>query len=212
LGETRTVGSNNLKLVTATFADLTGTINVDIWAQHIPMIELHGVYSIAPAIIRVWAEKKKASTLVSSLITPITDETLAEIDTPVEENNESESASITIKVQNVFSVKTISTFLQCLNCGRRVVQATAAKVIHCDRCRYTMRSADCTKKMCAQLVFQSEDQQLHLTAFHDGLQALFQDDVNTLCENTIAETLLLQENLTLTYDPKALIILELQKV
>lgn len=48
LGEQRIVGHKQLRLVTATFADLTASIHVDIWEQHIDKIHLGTVYRITP--------------------------------------------------------------------------------------------------------------------------------------------------------------------
>ncbi|KAK3746515.1 hypothetical protein QZH41_007955 [Actinostola sp. cb2023] len=209
LGETRTVGSRNLNLATATFADLTGTINVDIWERHIPMIERGKVYSIDPAMVRIWAGIKKMTTLERSLIKLLADETLANIDIP-EQDIESKSDSITITVPKIYTVENVGRFLHCLNCGRRILQATAGlKVVHCDRCRYTMRIDDCTKKVSGKLIVQSEGQQLHLTAFEDALRTSIGNNINALSESTISEKLLLLDNITVKYSPTTYIISEL---
>ena len=48
VGDISTDGAKQLKLAEATFADFTGTIVVDMWEQHIPMIENGKVYRITP--------------------------------------------------------------------------------------------------------------------------------------------------------------------
>ena len=48
VGDISTVGAKQLKLTETTFADFTGTIVVDMWEQHIPMIENGKVYRITP--------------------------------------------------------------------------------------------------------------------------------------------------------------------
>ena len=52
LGDIATVGAKQLKLAEASFADSTGTILVDLWEQHIPMIEKGKVYRISPIQVR----------------------------------------------------------------------------------------------------------------------------------------------------------------
>ena len=79
VGNTSTVGAKQLKLVETMFADSTGTVVVDIWEQHIPMIENGKVYHITPVQVCSWARKKKLSTTVRSVVTEIADETLSKV-------------------------------------------------------------------------------------------------------------------------------------
>ena len=58
VGGISTVGAKQLKLAETTFADSTGSIVVDIWEQHIPMIENGKVY----LFVEIFAHLLKALT------------------------------------------------------------------------------------------------------------------------------------------------------
>lgn len=55
-------GSKKLKLAVATVADLTASIPLDIWEEHIQSIEIGKVYLMEPLQIRIWSNKKKLGT------------------------------------------------------------------------------------------------------------------------------------------------------
>lgn len=52
------VGSKKLKLAVATVADLTASIPLDIWEEHIQRIEIGQVYLMEPLQVRVWPTKR----------------------------------------------------------------------------------------------------------------------------------------------------------
>ena len=62
-----------------------------------------------------------------------------------------------------------------------------------------MRTANCSKKLCARIVVQSDDTLLHLTAFEDVLKEVF-PDLATMSEASLAELILEMESVTITYD------------
>lgn len=213
VGEISTVGAKQLKLAETTFADSTGTIVVDIWEQHIPMIENGKVYRIAPVQVRSWAGKKKLSTTVRSIVTEIADDTLSKVFVSEEDLNTVDFNEVTVKVSNIHSVQAVETFIHCLNkyCSRRLLQPSAGKIVHCDRCGYTMRSSNCTKQVCAKIVIQLESgEQVNLTAFQSVLNRIFEGEISSLSETDVAEKLLLLEELTIRYNSDTQIITELQ--
>lgn len=57
--QTEITPSKKLNLAKGTFADKTGTIQVDIWEQFIPMIKEGHIDQISPVQVRVWDEQKK---------------------------------------------------------------------------------------------------------------------------------------------------------
>ena len=70
VGDISTVGAKQLKFVETRFAESTGSIVVDVWEQHIPMIENGKVYHAIPVQVLSWAGMKKLSTTVRSIFTP----------------------------------------------------------------------------------------------------------------------------------------------
>lgn len=213
VGEISTVGAKQLKLAETTFADSTGTIVVDIWEQHIPMIENEKVYRIAPVQVRSWAGKKKLSATVRSVVTEIADDTLSKVFVSEEDLNTVDCNEVTVKVSNIHSVHPVETFIHCLNkyCSRRLLQTLVGKIVHCDRCGYTMRSSNCTKQVCAKIVIQLESgEQVTLTAFQSVLNSIFEGEISSLSETGVAEKLLLLEEIMIRYNSDTQIITELQ--
>lgn len=211
VGETVVVGGKKLRLVESTFADITGSVAVDLWEQHIPMIEIGNVYCMTSMQVRFWSGSKKLSTPVRSVIRamPTADDTLKELS--VSENDiKLHSHLITIKVPNIHSVEKVESSSHCLNCARKLLQSTAGKIVHCDRCGYTMRIANCSKHLCVRVVVESEGELIHLTAFQTTLEKIVRADVRDGAESEIAEKLLLLDEVTITYNSKSLVIEDMQ--
>ena len=93
----------------------------------------------------------------------------------------------------------METFVHCINCGRRLIHATAGKFVQCPRCNTYMRTTNCSTKKCARIAVQSDDNLLHLTAFEDVLKEAC-PDLSLMSEGTLAELLLDMNNVTITYD------------
>lgn len=213
VGDTKIVGAKELKLAEVTFADSTGSIAVDVWEQHIPMIENGKVYRVTPVQVRSWGGKKKLSTTVHSVITAITDETLSKVFVSEEHLLTDQCNEIAVKVPNIHSVKSVEKFIHCLNkyCSRRLIQTSSANIVHCDRCGYTMRSANCTEQLCAKVVIEVDGQEIHLTAFQNVLNSIFEGQGNcTLSLTEVSEKLLLLEEINIKYNSETQIITELQ--
>ena len=197
-----------MKLVEATFGDTTGTIIVDLWEQHIPLVNTGNVYSITALQVRFWSGIKKVSTTVRSVITEMISETLQEVSVP-EEEIETDCYS-TPTVTSIDLVEKVERSIHCLNCFRRLLQVTGRKTVHCDRCGYTMRMANCKTDVCAKVVVKSrEGHRINLTAFQVTLESVIEGDVATLSDEKIGEILSLFENLKIKYNSKTLVITEL---
>ena len=213
VGDISTVGAKQLKLAETTFADSTGSIVVDIWEQNIPMTENGKVYRVTPVQVRSWAGKKKLSTTVRSLVTEVADGTLSKVFLSEEDLKTVECNEVTVKVSYIHSVQAVETFIHCLNkyCSRRILQPSAGKIVHCDRCGYTMRSSNCTRQVCAKIVIQLDSgEQINLTAFQSVLNRIFEGEISSLSESEVAEKLLLLEELIIRYNSETQIITELQ--
>ena len=62
------VGTKNLKLVECRFSDQTGSIQADIWEDHICLVEAGKVYSLQDFHVREWSGAIKVSTSTHSTI------------------------------------------------------------------------------------------------------------------------------------------------
>lgn len=212
VGDTSIVGAKELKLAEATFADSTGSIVVDVWEKHIPMIENGKVYRVTPVQVRSWAGKKKLTTTVHSVITVITDETLSKVFVS-EEHLTEQCNEISVKVPNIHSVQSVEKFIHCLNkyCSRRLIRPSSTKIVHCDRCGYSTRSANCTEQLCVKVVIELDGQEIHLTAFQNVLNSIFEGQGTcTLSATEVSEKLLLLEEINIKYNSETQIITELQ--
>ena len=92
--------------------------------------------------MRSWAGRKKLSTTVRSVVTEIANETPSKVFVCEEDLRSLDCNEVTVKVSNIHSVQAVETFIHCLNkyCSRRILQPSEGKIVHCDRCGYTMRS------------------------------------------------------------------------
>ena len=74
LAEPTVVSAKNLKLVASTFADTTGQITINLWAELTKEMETGKVYRIGPIQFRGWNGIKKLSTTPNSIITSVSDQ------------------------------------------------------------------------------------------------------------------------------------------
>lgn len=212
VGEASVVSKKLLKLVEATFADGTGTISVDLWEQHIDMVKCGKVYSISPVQVRIWNDKKKLSTTRNSVITEVMDDPTLEAVSISQEEMKSHCPLVTLEVPCIHSIESVEPFISCVNCSRKLLQPNS-KVVHCDRCGYTMRVSNCVNQLCAKIVVHNnstENDVLHLTAFQDILEAVVQGTISSLSHTEVAEQLLLLDNLSITYNRESLVIKDIQ--
>ena len=69
VGETTVVGAKRLHLVHVTFADVTGSIFIDLWEDQIALVKPGNVYRLTKLQVRIWAGKKKLTLTWESLFT-----------------------------------------------------------------------------------------------------------------------------------------------
>ena len=84
---------------------------------------------------------------------------------------------VTVNASNIHSVQPVETFIHCLNkyCSRRLLQPSAGKIVHCDRCGYTRRSSNCTKQVCAKIVVQLDSGEQIIIIHHLYSATLLKD-------------------------------------
>lgn len=187
-------------------------ILLDVWESHIDQIQEGGVYSFSPVQVRIWSRQKKISTVIRTAITPIENPTLASLSSDVPDTASGGGNTCSITVTNISSVEKFESFSLCLNCSRRLLQATSTPIVRCERCRHTMRLKDCATSVCAKFVVKTDDgKRIYLTALQDALEKAFGEGM-TADANMMTEKLLLLENLHIKYDSDSFVVSEIKTV
>lgn len=139
IGETETTIAKKLKLAKSKFVDKTGIIDLDLWEQFIEPIKKGSVYEVSRAQVRIWNGKKKLSTTLQSTVTEVKDDSLAQISFSPGEVEEIDHFR-QVKVPNIYSVHQVQRNIHCVNCSKRIIQVSAVRIVHCDRCGHSMRA------------------------------------------------------------------------
>ena len=162
-------------------------------------IKRGSVYEVSSAQVRIWNGKKKLSTTLRSTVTPVKDNSLAQLYFPRGKLRKS-----------IISDKSkCRIFTQFTNCKEislrqllRIIQLSAARIVLCDRCGHSMRAENCFSQVCAKFALQApEGDNIIMTAFEDTLTATAQD-VSSVSETELAEVLLLMEHVLVKDDCK----------
>jgi hypothetical protein len=132
VGETTVVGTKRLNLAQATFADNTGSILVDIWEDQIALVKLGNVYRLTKLQVRMWAGKTKLTSTRESLFTLIADTDLYNV--CVLQDDAQSDVIKAVTVLCIDFVKRVESSTHCLSCSPKLLQTTASKTAHCDRC------------------------------------------------------------------------------
>ena len=106
------------------------------------MIKIGTVYRIAPIQVRVWNKAKTLSTMGSSVITPVTDTTISQLQIP-DEQMKSGNEAVTVNIPNIHTVEKVERFIACFNC---------------DWCKHIMRISNCSQYVSVRLVLHVDDQ------------------------------------------------------
>lgn len=132
VGETTVVGTKRLNLAQATFADNTGSILVDIWEDQIALVKPGNVYRLTKLQVRMWAGKTKLTSTTESLFTLIADTDLYNV--CVLQDDAQSDVIKAVTVLCIDFVKRVESSTHCLSCSPKLLQTTASKTAHCDRC------------------------------------------------------------------------------
>ena len=125
-------GTKRLNLAQATFADNTGSILVDIWEDQIALVKLGNVYRLTKLQVRMWAGKTKLTSTRESLFTLIADTDLYNV--CVLQDDAQSDVIKAVTVLCIDFVKRVESSTHCLSCSPKLLQTTASKTAHCDRC------------------------------------------------------------------------------
>ena len=89
-------------------------------------------------------------------------------------------------------IEKVDKFISCLNpkCLRKILQATSASIVHCDRYGNSMRTIKCKSHICIKFVLKIEEQNIHLTAFEKELKNVIESDLSKYTELEITEILI----------------------
>lgn len=168
---------------------------------------------MSPVQVRVWADTKKLSTTLATVITPIPDEKGFDEVQVSREDVESMNNTAVVVVPNIHIINQVEILIQCVKCSKKILQETRGRIVKCDRCSSAMRIADCKRQLCAKLVVLSpeKENQIDLTVFENVLENVFVGDLQSLTEDEVMEVLLLLENLTITYNTKTMVITHLSQ-
>ena len=200
------IGTKNLRVADAIFADTTGTITVSLWAEFIQAVQVGKVYQIAPLQVKTWNGVKKLSSTPGSYFTEVSHQAqLNKIPLTHRMPDSNEGTTTVLTGVSINSVHSVETYFHCVNCRRRMAHATAAKFIQCQRCGAHMKTEKCQRQLCARLFVQSGEEQLQLTAFEDVLKQVFPDLVAT-SETGLAEMILDIDSVSVTYNSLSRII------
>ena len=133
IGEVSIVTSNKLMVANAMFADEMGRIDLDQWEDHITAVQVGKVYFICPVQVQRWLRKKKISTVMCTTIKPQNmDACLSEIALVLEEELVEGFTSNTRVIPWFQFVEKVETYLQCMKCCRKILQAMGTSVVRCD--------------------------------------------------------------------------------
>ena len=147
--------------------------------------------------MRSWGGKKRLATLARTTINRETGEALSNI----EVQSDCEPETNTITVSNINSIESLVHHLHCYNCTRRLLQPSARAIVKCDKCKHTIRTNQCPRKLCVKLVIKRQDtQDLYLTVYEEALKNVIPNIANMDIDIDIAEKLLLLDNLKVTYN------------
>ncbi|CAB4001991.1 Hypothetical predicted protein [Paramuricea clavata] len=205
IGEISNVG-RGLKLAEATLADTTAQIDVSLFEENIASVKSGSVYMMRNLRVRVWKNVKKLTTTPSSIIVETENTEIAEIDVDV--TSEHDETELTVVVPFITSVEQIELYRICVQCSKKLLQATASLIVKCDRCTHSMVLSNCEKKMSAHITV-ANNNPVTLMVLDHNLRSLI-SNMDEMSEEQIIETLLLLNNVSIKYDPVTLIVSEIK--
>ena len=215
--KTETVGKDSLKLAKVLLTDGETEVKVDVWENFIEKLEEGSTYTLFSVRVREWNGERKLSTTKECTIVANNDDKLKAI--PFDPNTPQsalEDLYETINVSNFSSIQDVQKFIQCINCFRKILQVDSGLIVHCDRCGHSARVDKCTTQICVKVVITQEiageRTSLCLTLFQNILEKLMSIDTNNFDKEVICETLLLLDNIIVTYNNNNKIITDINFV
>ena len=108
------------------------SILVDIWEDQIALVKPGNVYRLTKLQVRMWAGKTKLTSTTESLFTLIADTDLYNV--CVLQDDAQSDVIKAVTVLCIDFVKRVESSTHCLSCSPKLLQTTASKTAHCDRC------------------------------------------------------------------------------
>ena len=113
-----------------------------------------------------------------------------------------------VRIDKFYTIEGVHTHLYCVNCSKRIIQASSGSVIKCDnkKCNYIMRTLDCpTKSFVTVVLKQMDDSELHLCLNQEILEDVVKQDMKSLTEMELAPHLFNLRNIEVTYNADRII-------
>ena len=205
LNESTMVGQKKLRLAKARLSDSSKhSITIELWEEHIAQVAVGKIFKFEKVRVRFWNSKMTIDTTKETVISPVDDETLAAI--PELASDPDSPAKKSLVVSDIYAVESVQKNAQCIKCSRKIIQVTGSAIVVCEHCKCTMKSKSCIIRVRANVIVQevgdNENTINHcLYISDDVLQKILGDrSMVATPEETIAEKLLLLENVRLTFD------------
>lgn len=207
--KTKTVGRNKLNLVETILSDGTTSIKLDIWENHISLVEVGGTYSFIGLWVREWQNVLNLATTQASKIVVLPEEEGGIFSSVSIDENDAEIATgsaTDVKVTCISSIENIERFTQCpnKNCRKKIKQDAGTSLVHCDLCGHTMKRNRCKKNIyiSAMAEISGNQQPTRVIFFKDVLLKIFpklDDELTDINEinDEICQVLLSLENFSI---------------
>ena len=177
------VGSKKLKLAVTIVADLTASIPLDIWEEHLQSIEIGKVYLMEPLQVR---HKKKLATQKKTNIKQIQeDQELNNVEIQTQETTEQQE---TIMVKRFKRIQKFDKFSKCPDCSRRL-PGTCQDTVKCEQCG-TMRSEECSTGITTKIIVMDDQDNKLSVKMGDQVLGRLVDNILNQDEQTLAQELL----------------------
>ena len=194
--EMQIVGKDKLKLANTLISDGTETMILELWEEQTSVATEAETYSMEKVRVRVRNGAKRLGTTKETVMHKIVDARLENVSCDKEETNKLASTKC-IKIDNINSIEKLKSF-KCVNCNKRLIQASAGLIVHCDKCDNTMRSSICEDGIWAKVVVSVNGENVHLVLFENTLRPFYEGKDPNL--ELLLQTLLLQDNLEITFN------------
>ncbi|CAH3157394.1 unnamed protein product [Porites lobata] len=190
--------SRGNKVSEVTLLDTTGTMTLDLWNEQIAQVQIDCVYRFTSLSTSYWNDSKKLSSTINTAIKQSFQPDLCSL-----QFKESDDTGLQNKhniiVPVISTVEEVQRYKSCCNCKKRIFQLES--IVKCSYCSHMMRASSCPTKLYVNVNVEVADQKKTLTIFDDILKATL-GELDDQSVDTIAEQLLLLENISITFNNK----------
>ena len=112
-----------------------------------------------------------------------------------------ENVIVRTPIEQVVSINSVTVYLACANCKRKIVQLDPGPIRHCDKCGHIMKSRKSRKSVLAIFVVENGEGEstTTITGFQEALESIISpEDIYT--KRVIEETLLTSTGVKIQYN------------